>query len=115
MTEDLSGVVVYSTKEILDSINEKLAKAGVLADQHDKRLTTLETRVMSHDRILTEQLPKFQRVVEDLDVQRQVEAALDSRRVSGISNRDRAIAGALSACILALGIVEVLPKVIGGG
>lgn len=101
-------------KEILADINEKLAKNAVFNDQLDRRMGTLEQRVASHDRILTDQLPKLQKAVEGIEVQKQVEAALDSRRVRGVSTRDRVMIGGLSACLLALGMIEALPKVLSG-
>lgn len=109
-----SEIVSYSLKEILADINEKLSKNTVFNDQLDRRMSTLETRVQSHDKILTDQLPKLQKLVEEINVQKQVEAALDSRRVRGVSTRDRVLIGGLSACLLALGLLETLPKVLGG-
>lgn len=106
------GLISYDLKEILEGINEKLAKNAVLAEQLDRRVSGVEARVAAHDRILTEQIPKFQKVIEDLNVQKQVEAALDSRRIKGVSNRDRFVVGALSACILLVTILAYLPHVL---
>lgn len=103
------STVTFTVREILDGINEKLAKSLALGEQMEKRISTLETRVQAHDRILSEQLPKFQKVIEDLDVQSKVEAALDSHHFQGVSNIDRFVASAIGLCILALGAVQYLP------
>lgn len=111
---DSEGSIIYSTREILDSINEKLTRGQAAMEQFDKRLTGVEARVAAHDKILTEQLPKFQKVVEDMNVQSQVEAALDSRKVRGVSRRDQMVASAIGLLILALAVLQYLPH-LGGG
>ncbi len=106
---DTEGVIVYSTREVLDSINEKLAKGQTAMEQLDRRVSGAEGRLAAHDKILTEQIPKFQKAIEELNVQKQVEDALDSRKVKGISRRDQVVTAAIGMLILALALLQYLP------
>lgn len=108
-----SDRIVFTTKEILAEINAKLAKQDVLVEQLDKRTERLEHRIETHDRILTDQIPKLTDFMEKMNVQQQVEAALDSRRVHGVSSRDKLLVGGLSACILVVSLLSYLPHALG--
>lgn len=108
------GRITYTTKEILSDINRKLSESALITEQLDRRMTAIEHRVNQHDRVLTDELPKLTKFMQDFDVQRQVEDALDSRKVRGISNRDRLVVGGISACILMITLVDLLPKAFGG-
>lgn len=113
-SDGLGGRITYTTKEILSDINRKLNESALITEQHDRRLNAVETRISHHDRVLNDELPKLTKFMQDFDVQRQVEDALDSRRVRGISNRDRIIVGGISACILLITLIDLLPKAFGG-
>lgn len=108
------GRITYTTKEILSDINRKLSESALITEQLDRRTTALENRVAGHDRLLTDELPKLTKFMQDFDVQRQVEDALDSRRVRGISNRDRLIGSIIGACLLLVTFIDLLPKAFGG-
>lgn len=111
MTDD--PIIGYSFKEILSDINEKLARNSVFNEQLDRRMSTLEARVAGHDKILTDQLPKIQQSVDDLstklNVQGQVEAALDSRKVRGRTRNERLLTFAVGLIVLSLAILAYLP------
>lgn len=108
------GRISYTTKEILADINKKLNESVLITEQIDRRTTALESRVANHDRMLSDEMPKLMKFMQDMDVQQQVEAALDSRRVHGISNRDRLVVGGISACILLITLIDLLPRAFGG-
>lgn len=108
------GRITYTTKEILADINRKLSEGALITEQLDRRMTAIEHRVSQHDRALTEELPKLTKFMQDFDVQRQVEDALDSRKVRGISNRDRLIGSIIGACLLLVTFIDLLPKAFGG-
>lgn len=114
MTEEQGGVIVIPVSQILDGINDKLAKTAALSEQLGRRMDGLEARVERHDKIIGEQMPRLLKFMEDMNVQQQVEAALDSRRVRGISNRDKVIVGGLSSCLMLLGLLQYLPNVLHG-
>jgi hypothetical protein len=109
-----SGRVSYTTKEILDGINDKLSRQALFVEQVDRRLTAVENRLGRHDEILTEQVPRLARVIEDLNVQQQVEAALEAKQVKGISRTDKIVGGAIGACVLLVTVIGNIPHITHG-
>lgn len=106
--------VSYTTKEILADINRKLTESALITTQLDRRMSAIEQRVSQHDAVLNSEIPKLTKFMQDFDVQRQVENALDSRKVRGVSTRDRVVVGGISACIMLVTLVDLLPKAFGG-
>lgn len=101
-------VITYTLEQVFEGINQKLTVLSERHDQESRRMDKLENRVGKLEQVVMDELPRIRKFMEDQDVQQQVEAALDSRRVKGLSQRDRVIVGGLSACILAVTILSLI-------
>lgn len=102
--------IVYTTKEILADINDKLTRQAQLAEQIERRVSALENRVDSHDKVLMDMVPQLKDFVEKINIQKAVEDAMESKKV-GIANYDRVMIGALSVAVVFLSLI--LPHLFG--
>ncbi len=110
---DPNGVIRYTTKEILADINEKLSKNNLLVEQMDRRLTSLELRVGVHDQMLSEQMPKLEKFMREMDVRREVDAALEARNVRGASLRTKMLVAIPGVVLAVVSILALLPRAAG--
>src|SRR5262245_5387006 len=102
--------IVYTTKEILANINDQLTRQAQLGEQMERRLTKLEGRVDSHDRVLGDMVPQLKDFIEKINVQKAVEEALLDKKV-GIANYDRVLIGAFTLVVVFL--TAILPRLFG--
>ena len=100
-----------SPEERLAVLEQEILRLDREMDRVRDKVHTLESSTRAIE-ILAQQVPKLTEFMQAMDVQQQVELALDERNIRGTSGRDKLLVAALSACLLVISIVTLLPRVI---
>lgn len=111
MSDDITngGAVRYTMKELLAEIRGGIVEIKTTLASHERRLEKLEGRVDKQERITTENLPVLHRLVRDLDVQRDVAAALDARSDKGFTRRQKQLGLAFLAVSTTINALSLGP------